>query len=293
MKRQPAIWAALRAFGKICDILPHERAVALGGAMGRLVRRCSGKRSAKAEARAERILGVSATEARDIVRGAYSHFGRSLVEFMRLPKMALRLDEIITLHGEEHLQAAMAKGRGAIFLSAHIGCWEYGAALLASRGYPMNAIGAEQRDPRITDEIAHLRRSGGVKTVGKGLDLRAAIDCLRKKEILAVLLDQDARDAGVVSPFLGQPASTPIGPIKLARKFGSPVVPVHIIRNPDGVTMTMTMEPALEGADGAPFGEDVQHAADACNGAISRWIRETPGQWMWMYPRWATTLGDR
>jgi KDO2-lipid IV(A) lauroyltransferase len=186
----------------------------------------------------------------------------------------------------------MERGRGVIFLSAHIGNWEYGAALLAQMGFPVNAIGAEQRDPRITEAIADLRRSAGVKPVGKGLDLKAALSCLRAGEVLAVLLDQDARDSGVVSPFLGFPASTPTGPLKLARKFGSPVLPVHVVRLPDGERFSMTIEPALEGPAGEPFGEELQYAADRCNDAISAWIRCAPEQWLWMYPRWATTMGD-
>jgi KDO2-lipid IV(A) lauroyltransferase len=129
-----------------------------------------------------------------------------------------RLEKIMTVDGEEHLRRAMELGKGAIFLSAHIGNWEYGAAILAHKGFPINAIGAEQRDPRITEAIVDLRRSAGVKPVGKGLDLKGAISCLKAGEVLAVLLDQDARDMGVVSPFLGFPASTPVGPIKLARK---------------------------------------------------------------------------
>lgn len=293
MKRQPVIWAGLRIFGSICNALPHETAVRLGGYIGGVVERRSIKRAAKTRDRVRRILGVSETEAARIVSESYSHFGRSLVEFMRLPKMASRLDELVTVRGEENMRQALDLGKGVIFLSAHIGCWEYGASLLARRGFPMNAIGAEQRDPRITAEIERLRKCGGVNPVGKGMDLRAAIECLKKKEILAILFDQDVRESGVISPFLGFPASTSSGPIRLVQKYGSPVVPVHVVRNPDGVTMTMTLEPALSGRGGEPFGLDMQYAVDSCNEAISRWIRKTPGQWMWMYPRWATTLGDR
>jgi KDO2-lipid IV(A) lauroyltransferase len=265
----------------------------LGALLGRTIERCSKKRIERARGRCERILGVSSREAERIISASYAHFGKSLVEFIRLPLMADRLDELVTLTGEEHIRAAMNKGRGAIFLSAHIGNWEYGAALMARRGFPMNAIGAEQRDPRITDTIAELRKSAGVKPVGKGLDLKAALSCLRAGEVLAVLLDQDARDAGVISPFLGFPASTPIGPIKLARKFGCPVLPVHVVRQPDGTHFSMTIEPALEGPGGEPFGENIQHAADTCNAAISAWIRENPEQWLWMYPRWETTMDDK
>lgn len=293
MKKQPVIWAALQVFRKICNALPHKSAITLGAFLGSVVARASRERTAKARARCARALAVGDKDAAAVVSGSYRHFGRGLVEFIRLAKMTDELENLIEVEGEEHLREAFGKGRGVIFLSAHIGNWEYGAALLARRGYPMNAIGAEQRDPRVTEAIASLRASAGVKPVGKGLDLKAAVACLKNKEILAVLLDQDAREAGLVSPFLGIPASTPIGPIKLARKFGSPVVPVHVTRVADGERLKMTIEPALEGEGGKPFGEDLRHAVDSCNEKISSWIRETPGQWLWMYPRWATTTGDR
>jgi KDO2-lipid IV(A) lauroyltransferase len=250
-------------------------------------------RAARASSRCSRMLGVSDRAARGIIKKAYSHFGMALVEFVRLPKTYPRIDEIVTVTGEEHIWKALELGRGAIMLSGHIGCWEYAASLLAKHGVPMNAIGAEQRDERITQAIADLRSRGGVKPVGKGIDLRAAIECLRKNEALAVLLDQDAKDGGMLSPFLGHLASTPIGPIRLARKFGTPILPAHIFREDDGFHMRFEIDPPLQGPGGRPFGEDMQHAVDSCNDKISGWIREKPEQWLWMYPRWESTLNDR
>lgn len=292
-KKQTAIWTAIKVIRRLCNTLPHERALALGAFLASAVEHRSPERVRKARLRCGRILGVDEASAAEIISDTYRHFGRCMVEFIRLPKMIGELDNMIDLTGEEHLREAYERGRGVLFLSAHLGNWEYGAALLAKHGFPMNAIGAHQRDPRITNALEELRASVGVKTVGKGIDLKAAISCLKKGEVLAVLLDQDARDAGVVSPFLGVPASTPIGPIKLSLKYGSPIVPVHIVREGNGPRFKMIIEPPLPGLEGRPFGEDLQHAVDLCNDRISSWIRTNPGQWLWMYPRWATTTGDR
>jgi KDO2-lipid IV(A) lauroyltransferase len=238
------------------------------------------------------MLGVPEKKSREIIHGSYEHFGMALVEFIRLPRMYPEIDQYVSVRGEEYIWKALERGKGAIFLSGHIGCWEYGAAICSKHGIPMNAIGAEQRDDRITQAIADLRAGAGVKPVGKGFDLRAAIECLRKNEVLAVLLDQDARDDGVLSPFLGHLASTPTGPIKLANKLGSAVLPAHITREGGGTRMTLVIDPPLEGRDGRPFGEDVKFAADRCNEVISGWIREYPEQWIWTYPRWESTLND-
>ena len=293
MKKQPLIWAVLQVFRFICNLLPHRVALSLGGNMGLLVKRFSAKRVDRARARCMRIMGVGEDEAERIVSESYSHFGRAIVEFIRMPQMVDKLKDLISMEGEEHLTEAFNRGRGVILLSAHIGNWEYAAAYLALRGFPLHAIGAEQRDYRITNAIEELRRSAGVKPIGKGLDLKGALTCLKRGDVLCLLLDQDAREMGIVSPFLGFPASTPVGPLKMARKFGCAVVPVHMVRCEDGVSMKMVIEPALEGRDGEPFGEDLQYSADRCNEVISGWIRSNPGQWMWMYPRWATTLNDR
>jgi KDO2-lipid IV(A) lauroyltransferase len=272
--------------------MPHSSALRLGSALGGAVEKFSAARAEKIRRRCARVLGVTPGEARRIVSGSYAHFGRAAAEFIRMPKMFPLIDKIVEFRGEEHLKEAMKLGRGAIFLSGHIGNWEYGAAMIAKLGYPMSAIGAEQRDSRITETCIDIRGRCGVKSVGKGLDIKAAISCLKRGEILAVLLDQDARDKGVISPFLGWPASTPTGAIRMARKLGCPVLPVRVIRSLDGEHFVMTMDAPFEGKDGRPFGEDIQHAADTCNNAISSWIKETPEQWLWMYPRWESTMRE-
>ena len=292
VRRQPVIWASLRAFTYLCERMEHDKALRLGARAAGMVEFFSRRRVSRARSRVTRMLGVPEKKSREIISGAYRHFGMALVEFIRLPQIYPEIEKWVEVRGIENIRKALERGKGAIFLSAHIGCWEYGAAACAKLGIPMNAIGAEQRDYRITQAIANLRARAGVNPLGKGLDLRAAIECLRKNEVLAVLLDQDAKKAGVMSPFLGHLASTPIGPVKLAHKIGSAVLPAHITRDDGGARMTLVIDRPLEGKNGRPFGEDLQYAADRCNEVISGWIRKNPEQWMWMYPRWASTLND-
>ena len=276
----------------LCGIMGHESAVRMGGSVGRIVELFSRRRVFRARSRVTRMLGSTENRSREIISGVYRHFGMSLVEFIRLPKIFPELEKYVTVRGEEHIFKALERGKGAIFLSGHIGCWEYGAAACAKLGIPMNALGTKQRDDRITQAIADTRAGANVNPVGNGLDLRAAIECLRRNEVLAVLLDQDARDAGIPSPFLGHLASTPTGPLKLANKIGSAILPAHITRDNGGTRMTLIIDPPLEGREGQPFGEDLKYAADKCNEVISGWIRENPEQWMWVYPRWESTLND-
>jgi KDO2-lipid IV(A) lauroyltransferase len=293
MAEQPLIWASIRGLTRLLAGLSQERASRLGGRLGRLVGLIESDRRARSEARVVRALRVDGPKARRIVRGAYDHFGRCAAEFLRLPLVAPEMGRYVSVEGEEYLRSALDRGRGVVLLSGHLGNWEYGVALLALKGYPVQAIGAEQRDPRITDLVGELRASAGVRPLGKGFDLKAAISCLRGGEVLAILLDQDAKSRGLISPFLGLPASTPVGPVKLAAKTGAAVVPCFCLREPDGVSFRLRIHPPLDEAGGRPFGEDPQASVDRCNRVIGEAILSRPAQWMWMYPRWASTLGDR
>jgi KDO2-lipid IV(A) lauroyltransferase len=287
------IWRAILLFRWILWHLPHRAAVTAGKCVGWTVWALSKKRVDRAERRCVYVLGVGITTARRIVKDSYLNLGRSLAEFLRLPLLGSNIEDYVKIHGEENLQRALGEGHGVILLTAHLGNWELAAAVLGRKGYPMNAIGAEQRDPRITNLIELLRASSLVKTIGKGFDLKAALKCLRKGEILGVLLDQDFRDRGIVAPFLGLEASTPYGPLKMADKIKSSIVPLFIVRRADGIHHDLYLLPALQPPSKDAFGNELEASVKLCNDVIGEWIMKYPGQWIWLYPRWASTTGDR
>jgi len=265
--------------------------ITIGSYIGKLLWFFSRKKVDAAEMRAVKALGVGVTTARKIVRDSYSNLGRSVAEILRMSSKKLDLDELIEFHGEENLKDAFSRNKGVIFLTAHIGNWEMLAAYVASRGYPMKAIGAEQRDERITDLIIHTRKLYGVHTISRGFDLKSALRCLREKQILGVLIDQDVRQKGIIAPFLGLPASTPYGPFKMSSRFGSPVVPVFMIRREDGIHHDLYILPQLEYPSGNDSGSDIERSVIKANSVLSEWIEKYPGQWMWLYSRWASTIG--
>lgn len=284
-------WAVLALFRRTMELLPRCVVVRIGGALGLLLWALSGKRVKEAEGRCARALNASPARARTIVRGSYANLGRSALEFISIGG-ASSIASLVELHGEEHLRRAFDKRRGVILFSGHIGNWEYGAALLSELGYPMNAIGADQREDRMTGLIKELRSVSGVKSVGKGLDLKAAMRCLKNGELLAVLIDQDVRERGVFVPFLGIPASTPFGIAKIARKLGSAILPSIMIRRGTSAMHDLYIMPSPWENGLPPEYESMETAMTRCNDLLGDSIRESPEQWMWLYPRWATQPGD-
>lgn len=286
MGRQPFIWDCIRVLKFAAARLPHRTAVRLGGSVGGLVPRFTRKKYEEAAGRCAGVLGIPIGEAKNVVSGSYRHFGSAAVEFLRLPEVAAHIDDFVRVHGEENLRAAYEQGHGVIMITAHLGNWEYAACWCAQHGYPINALGTDQRDDRLTQLILELRRAGGCKALGKATDLRAMVGALKKGEVIAVPIDQDAKEHGVLSNFLGRPASTPSGIAKLADKLDCAIVPGFCIRSADGLTFDFNILPALAGRGGKRFGEDAQESLDDANAALSAAILAHPEQWMWMYPRW-------
>lgn len=290
---QELIWLGIQYLSMQSHLLPHSAALSLGGSLGRMVFSLNKDKSSKAIIRCSKFLGCSIEVAREVVAKSYINLGRSVVEFLNLAKIGKKIDEIVSVHNIENLNDALACGRGVILLTAHLGNWELAAAYLGIKDYPMKAIGAEQRDARITKLISDIRASCGVETIGKGFDLRGAIRCLQEGNILGVLLDQDAKDKGIIAPFLGQPASTPYGPVKLAMKMRSPIVPLFIVRRKDNIHHDLYFLPSLEERVKDFYDRPIEENVRLCNDILSEWISRHPEQWLWLYPRWASTLGDR
>lgn len=286
-------WMAIEFLSRVFKWLPHGMALRLGAFLGWLLWFFSKSRVDRAEARCVGAMGIGPTDARRIVRESYINHGRCVAEFVRLPLLGHSLEKLISVTGMENLERAFSRGKGVILLSAHIGNWEVAAALLARRGFPMNAIGAEQRDPRVTDLIVSTRARCGIKGIGKGFSLKSALSCLRKGEVLCILLDQDAKDKGVVVPFLGAPASTPYGPVKIASKLGASVVPVFSIRRGKSSLFDLRILPPIEMPGSDASEESFLEAVTRCNDCLSQGISKNPEQWMWLYPRWASTLGEK
>lgn len=282
-KRQKKLdrqWRLIRLAACLFRLLPHRWALKLGAGLGWCYWAVSKKRVDNAEVRCCAVLCLGPTEGRRVVRESLKNTGRALAEMLRLDHIARFRNRYLQVHGIENLEAALAEGRGVLLLMAHIDNWEMVNVAMAGR-YPLHAIAAPQRDPRVTEMITELRAKIGAIAVNKGNSLKAALQCLDRGEVLAVLLDQDAKDAGLKVPFLGVEASTPPALIKLAMKRGVPVIPAFPFRRGKSAEHDLYLLPPLD------LGDDLTQAVSRCNDIISDAIVRCPEGWLlWTYPRW-------
>jgi KDO2-lipid IV(A) lauroyltransferase len=227
----------------------------------------------------------------------YRQFGQGVVEFLRLPRMVAegRLDELVMVEGEAFLHEAHAQGRGVLILTAHYGNFELLATFFAARGYRVNLVTRRLRNGVLDRFWAKQRRRLNIRAIFKEDSLKEVIGRLRRNEAIGYVLDQNMGiDQGVFVEFFGRPACTLSAVAVLAKRFGSPVVPVFITRDPvDPTRHRIVFERPLafesRGAQGARGDDaDIVEQTQRYTAVIERRVRERPDHWIWIHRRWKT-----
>ncbi len=295
-----AAWTALQAVQRLIAALPLRAALWLGRRLGELAYVVVYPRTKVALdqiAWAMPELGPSTRRA--AIREMYRQFGQAAMEFFRLPRMVERgeLDRIVTVEGEDIVRNAFAQGKGVLILTAHFGNFELLATFFAARGYQVNLVTRKLRNGLLDRFWAAQRHRLNIRAIFKTQSLKEVIGRLRRNEAMGYVLDQNmGRDQGVFVEFFGRPACT-LGVVAvLAKRFGSPVVPVFIARDPrDPTRHHIVFEPPvpLESRGGDSGGDaDLVENTQRYTAVIEQRIRERPDHWIWIHKRWKTRPAD-
>jgi Kdo2-lipid IVA lauroyltransferase/acyltransferase len=231
----------------------------------------------------------SEAERRALARACFRHLGMAALELGCTRALDERLERLVRWPEEDRrvLEQALARGRGVVFVSGHVGSWELLARRVARAGFPSQSIAKETSEPRLTALVERFRLAGGVRSIWRGQEgaARAMLRALRAGEILGILIDQDTRVQSVWVPFFGELAATPRAAADLALRTGAAVVVGFCQREGEGYRLHMAEVPV------AP-GEDREEAVLALTAELSRHIeaaiRRAPEQWVWMHQRWKT-----
>jgi KDO2-lipid IV(A) lauroyltransferase len=185
------------------------------------------------------------------------------------------------------LDAAIAEGRGVVFISAHLGPWETVAGSLVKSGVPLTAIAREGYDPRFTKLFDKLRGRLGVRAIYRGRPGAhlGIIRTLRRGGVLGIPMDLRSRVPAIVTPFLGSPADTAVGPARIALRTGARVVVGTAA--PDGGGALQITVTRVDTRELSADGEGEKALTERINRELSRRILAMPRAWVWMHPRWA------
>ena len=230
----------------------------------------------------------SMKERRRIGRRSYINFAKSMVEFASLNKPDReRLVELVTLKGRHHVDEALNRGKGIVVVTGHFGSWEFLGAAAVAHGFDVDFLVGEQGNKSVDDLMNNLRKRAGIGIISRGVAARGIFTALKKKRLVALLSDQDARKHGIFVDFFGIPASTYPGAAQFAYRTGCPIVFCYIVRQNDESHETVFMPPIEVDRD-ADMDEEVTRLTGAHVKALEDCVRKHPEQYFWAHKRWKT-----
>ncbi len=288
--------AFVRAIVRLLAHVPLRLALALAGAVGRMAWFLA--RDTRRAMRAQLAIAFpekTAAEREAIARASLVHLAWLAAEVVTLPRWRDQLAEYVRLApgAEELLRAAIAKGRGLMYVTGHVGNWELMAQRVPMLGFGAMTIAKATADPGLNALIGRTRAEGGVETLWREdpATARAMIRCFKQNKMLGLLIDQDTRVQGVFVPFFGRPAYTPRAAADLAIRFRAPVI-VGTCRRlgprpGDGHEVT-AVEVAYD-PDAPDREAEALRLTAACTAILEDAIRRNPAEWVWMHERWKTS----
>jgi KDO2-lipid IV(A) lauroyltransferase len=236
---------------------------------------------------------VSVAERDRILRAAFRQLGCQVAEFARFPRHTARtIEEVIVYDGLENYQAAAARGKGVLYLTAHVGAWELSSFSHSLHGFPLAYVNRPLDNPRV-DALANRYRSlGGNRPIDRRVAARAILEELAKGNAVGILMDQNVLDGdgNVFVPFFGVPASTTAGLARIALRTHAAVVPVFVLWDEGKRKYRLRFEPAMELVRTGDDERDVVENTARFTKAIEDVIRRYPDQWLWIHRRWSTRL---
>ncbi len=279
----------IKLASRLICLLPYPLLLWLGKLLGRIYYHIASRQRDRALAQIRESLGAQPDEAERIVRNLFLNLGQTFLEVMYIPALSpSRMQRYVTMENRHFLDAAVAAGKGVAVLTAHVGNWEWLGAALALFGFPVASIVKRQPNDQHTQILNEYRKMVGIEVFTRGTtDLVAAAKALRQGRVLGFFSDQDAGVDGTFIDFLGKKASTPIGLAVFARKLDIPVIPVFMVRRPEG-GHRIIVSPPLTFVKTADYDADIRHFTTQATQVIEAVIRQYPQEWLWFQKRWNT-----
>lgn len=285
-KRKRLLFLAARTLTRLVGF---ARVRGLGQLLGELQYRWSWRKRARQAHDLAVVLGKRPGDAdvETTLRQAYRVNTAAVLEILAMfdrRQDAALLDSRCEIEGIEHLQAALAKGRGAILLPSHAGNGAALALRLANQGRTVSVVYKQSRmmtagffERGFTlYGIEGILANEGIKAYGKMLG------ALRKGRILFVMLDQGTKlsQDGLMLRFLGKDMAISAGPAQLARHSNAPVLPVA----------TLAAEPAWRFRIETPItrvpGASLEADTEQLVRVTESLVLQRPHLWSWQHRRW-------
>ncbi len=287
----PRYWPTWVGLGilRLLSLLPYGALIKTGTALGILMRHLPLRFIRTARRNIELCLPeLSAAERESLLARHFKSLGIALLEVpLAWWTPAAQIDRIVRIEGREHIEKALARGKGVILLTAHFTPLEMGGRILA-RVAPVSFLYRPTKNEVLARFLSRCRCQHGGNPIARD-DIRTLISALRNNECVWYAPDQCYRKKGAeMVPMFGIPAATNTLTSRLARLTGATVLPYFFERLPGSQGYHAVIHPPFEN-----FPSDSPSADTArFNHMIEAQVRNVPEQYLWIHRRFKGLTDD-
>ena len=289
--RERIEYALLWPWIKLLGVLPRPIARAIGIAIGLTIYRLHARlRTVGMRNLALAFPEMPVPDRRRLLRGEFVSLGRQLAEFCLFPTYTLQnVSQVVIYDGLENYERALARGKGVLFLTGHLGAWELSAFAHSLYGNPLSIVMRPLDNPYIDGLVRRYRTKHGNRTVSKDDFIRGLLAAMRAGQAVGILMDTNMTPPqGVFVNFFGIPAYTASGLARIALRTDAAVVPGFTVWEQELGKYVLRFDPALELVRTGNDQADVTANTALFTSVIEDHVRRYPDQWLWLHRRWKT-----
>jgi lauroyl/myristoyl acyltransferase len=210
----------------------------------------------------------------------FRNHAKAYADLMMLPRAKVEsMRPLLKVKGMEYLEEARALGKGVLAVSCHMGSYEVVSAIWSATLAPVSFF-AEELEPRALFEwYRETRARLGISVLTLDLGgIRKVLQALRDEEMVITAIDRDITGTGHVMPFFGRLAPIPLGPAAIARRLGTPLLPVRVMRLPDDSYLAEATPLVTVDETDDPKADQIR-ATEKVLRRIETFIQAYPEQW--------------
>lgn len=234
------------------------------------------------------VLGPDASQEQveAVARQACVNIAKGHYDLFRLSRLSLdEIREMTELQGAENLKEALARGKGVVLISAHMGNVDIVGQAPLVYGVPFIAPVQHIQPERLFRYTLRLRTSHGLRIIPADGPLMELVRALKRGEIVGLPCDRGIADNRRNVNFFGSPAQLPDGPLRLALRTGATMLAAFGLRLEDD-TFRVQIEPPLELRRTGELEADIEAGMEQVVRILERYISQYPEQWLVAAPVW-------
>jgi Kdo2-lipid IVA lauroyltransferase/acyltransferase len=281
------VWVVLKFVG----LLPGSLARAAGAMVARILLLITPKLRKTADFNLQLAFpGWNDAQRQATIRGMTRSLGWMAAEFARMPRYKRQnIEEVIVLDGNENFLEGQRRGKGVLFLTAHIGAWELSSYAHALYGYPLHYMARPLDNAPLDALVNRYRGLSGNAPIFKNESARAILKILKDAGTIGILADQNTMpQEGVFVDFFGTRACTTAGMARVALHTGAAVVPGYAVWDAALKKYRLRFEPPLELVRTGDTERDIAENTQLFAKVTEDIVRKYPEQWVWIHARWKT-----